>query len=103
MAKTDYKVVLGRGVAGIKGNDYIYQFYKNYKTIGIRVSLSSGSTFESINSNDIKDLIIDIPSIEEQTKISMLLNNVNSIITLHQRKLEMLKNVKKGLLQKMFV
>ena len=84
VAKTDYKVVLGRGVAGIKGNDYIYQFLQKLQNNRYWVSLSSGSTFESINSNDIKDLIIDIPSIEEQTKISMLLNNVNSIITLHQ-------------------
>ena len=85
VAKTDYKVVLGRGVAGIKGNDYIYQFLQKLQNNRYWVSLSSGSTFESINSNDIKDLIIDIPSIEEQTKISMLLNNVNSIITLHQQ------------------
>ena len=84
VARTDYKVVLGRGVAGIKGNDYIYQFLQKLQNNRYWVSLSSGSTFESINSNDIKDLIIDIPSVEEQTKISMLLNNVNSIITLHQ-------------------
>ena len=103
VAKTDYKVVLGRGVAGIKGNDYIYHFLQKLQNNQYWVSLSSGSTFESINSNDIKDLIIDIPSIEEQTKISILLNNVNSIITLHQRKLEKLQEVKKGLLQKMFV
>ena len=102
VAKTDYKVVLGRGVAGIKGNDYIYQFLQKLQYNRYWVSLSSGSTFESINSNDIKDLIIDIPSIEEQTKISMLLNNVNSIITLHQRKLDNLKLKKKTLLQKLF-
>ena len=103
VAKTDYKVVLGRGVAGIKGNDYIYQFLQKLQNNRYWVSLSSGSTFESINSNVIKDLIIDIPSIEEQTKISMLLNNVNSIITLHQRKLEHLQLQKKALLQQMFV
>ena len=102
VAKTDYKVVLGRGVAGIKGNDYIYQFLQKLQNNRYWVSFSSGSTFESINSNDIKDLIIDIPSIEEQTKISMLLNNVNSIITLHQRKLEHLNLKKKALLQKLF-
>lgn len=44
-----------------------------------------------------------VPSIQEQNIISSFLNNVDYIITLHQRKLEMLKNVKKGLLQKMFV
>ena len=103
VARTDYKVVLGRGVAGIKGNDYIYQFLQKLQNNRYWVSLSSGSTFESINSNDIKDLIIDIPSIEEQTKISMLLNNVNSIITLHQRKLDHLQLQKKALLQQMFV
>ena len=103
VAKTDYKVVLGRGVAGIKGNDYIYQFLQKLQYNRYWVSLSSGSTFESINSNDIKDLIIDIPSIEEQTKISMLLNNVNSIITLHQRKLDKLKNLKQAYLNEMFV
>ncbi|MBS6391295.1 MAG: restriction endonuclease subunit S [Veillonella sp.] len=103
VAKTDYKVVLGRGVAGIKGNDFIYQFLQKLQYNRHWVSLSSGSTFESINSNDIKDLIIDIPSIEEQNKISMLLNNVNSIITLHQRKLEHLQLQKKALLQQMFV
>ena len=102
VAKTDYKVVLGRGVAGIKGNDFIYQFLQKLQYNRHWVSLSSGSTFESINSNDIKDLIIDIPSIEEQNKISMLLNNVNSIITLHQRKLEHLNLKKKALLQKLF-
>ena len=103
VARTDYKVVLGRGVAGIKGNDYIYQFLQKLQNNRYWVSLSSGSTFESINSNDIKDLIIDIPSIEEQTKISMLLNNVNSIITLHQRKLDHLQLQKKALLQQLFV
>lgn len=102
VARTDYKVVLGRGVAGIKGNDYIYQFLQKLQNNRYWVSLSSGSTFESINSNDIKDLFIDIPSIEEQTKISMLLNNVNSIITLHQRKLDKLQATKKALLQEMF-
>lgn len=102
VARTDYKVVLGRGVAGIKGNDYIFQFLQKLQNNRYWVSLSSGSTFESINSNDIKDLFIDIPSIEEQTKISMLLNNINSIITLHQRKLDNLKLKKKALLQKLF-
>ena len=96
VAKTDYKVVLGRGVAGIKGNDYIYQFLQKLQYNRYWVSLSSGSTFESINSNDIKDLIIDIPSIEEQTKISMLLNNVNSIITLHQQEPFLCRNSVNG-------
>lgn len=43
-----------------------------------------------------------VPSIKEQNEISSLLNHVDYIITLHQRKLEKLKLAKKALLQKLF-
>ena len=102
VAKTAYKVVLGRGVAGIKGDEYIYQFLLKLKYNHYWRSLSSGSTFESINSNDIKNLIIDIPCDEERTKIGNLLRTTDTLITLHQRKLEHLKLKKKSLLQKLF-
>jgi len=44
-----------------------------------------------------------VPSIKEQNEISSFLNNVDYIITLHQRKLEHLQLQKKALLQQMFV
>ena len=103
VAKTAYKVVLGRGVAGIKGDEYIYQFLLKLKYNHYWRSLSSGSTFESINSNDIKNLIIDIPCDEERTKIGNLLRTTDSLINLYQRKLEHLKLLKKALLQQLFV
>ena len=43
-----------------------------------------------------------MPSIHEQKKIGTFLDQIDDIITLHQRKLEMLKALKKGLLQQMF-
>ena len=46
---------------------------------------------------------IELPTINEQNKISNLLDSLDMYITLHQRKLERLQEVKKGLLQKMFV
>ena len=102
VAKTAYKVVLGRGVAGIKGDEYIYQFLLKLKYNHYWRSLSSGSTFESINSNDIKNLIIDIPCDEERTKIRNLLSTTDTLITLHQRKLEKLQATKKALLYELF-
>ncbi len=42
-------------------------------------------------------------SIEEQQKIAECFKNIDNLITLHQRKLEKLKNIKKSLLEKMFV
>lgn len=66
-------------------------------------SVSTGDGRSNYNIKDFNKLVISIPTLDEQEKISALINNINTIITLHQRKLEMLKNVKKGLLQKMFV
>jgi type I restriction enzyme S subunit len=43
------------------------------------------------------------PRIEEQNKIVNVLSNLDNLITLHQHKLEKLKNIKKSLLEKMFV
>ena len=57
----------------------------------------------NLNSDLVKNQVINIPNEKEQEKISSFLEALDKIITLHQRKLEMLKNVKKGLLQKMFV
>ena len=56
----------------------------------------------------IKDAIffemnIPIPHIEEQMKIGEYLTHINNLITLHQRKLEKLKNIKKSCLEKMFI
>ncbi|MGG1696254.1 restriction endonuclease subunit S [Bacillus zhangzhouensis] len=43
-----------------------------------------------------------IPSVPEQIKINLFFNHLDNLITLHQRKLELLKDMKKGLLQKIF-
>ena len=56
----------------------------------------------SINQTELKKQRLDIPSIEEQNLISNFLIQFDSLITLHQRKLEHLQEQKKGLLQKMF-
>lgn len=50
----------------------------------------------------VKNLIVPVPSQLEQTKIGDLFNQLDGIITLHQRKLEGLSKLKKSLLQKMF-
>ena len=51
----------------------------------------------------VKNLEVSIPSLPEQQKIGFMLSHLDSLITLHQRKLELLQNIKKSLLDKMFV
>lgn len=102
VAKTNYDVVLGRGVAGIRGNDFIFHLLTLMNINNYWNKFSTGSTFESINSNDIKKAIVNIPPQLEQGKIGKLLNTLNNLIALQQRKMEQLKLLKKAMLQKGF-
>ena len=87
MGKTAYDVVLGRGVAGIKGDEFIFQLLSKMNDDGYWKKVSAGSTFESINSNDIKDSTIKITLDKiEQQKIGEYFSNLDHLITLHQRK-----------------
>nr|WP_011279295.1 restriction endonuclease subunit S [Lactococcus cremoris]BAE06236.1 HsdS [Lactococcus cremoris] len=102
IGKTAYDVVIGRGVAAIKGNEFIFQNLGKMKSDGYWTRYSTGSTFESINSTDIKEAIISVPAIEEQDKIGSFFKQLDNTIALHQRKIDLLKEQKKGYLQKMF-
>lgn len=86
VGKTDYDVVLGRGVAGIKGNEFIYQTLVKKEMSDYWRIKSTGSTFDSINSNDIKGDIIEIPEGDEQIRIGKYFNHIDQLITHHKRK-----------------
>ena len=66
-------------------------------------SVSTGDGRSNYNIKDFNKLVISVPTLDEQERISVLINDMNTIITLHQCKLDKLQDVKKGLLQKMFV
>ena len=103
MGKTAYDVVLGRGVAGIKGNEFIYQTLVKHDADGYWKKLAAGSTFESINSDVVNNAVISLPQdVAEQEKIGAYFSNIDHLITLHQRKCEETKKLKKYMLQKMF-
>ena len=103
IAKTEYDVVLGRGVCAIKGNEFIFQLLTKMKENDYWESLSTGSTFDSINSNDIKNAEIFIPSLEEQTQIGNFFKQLDDTIALHQREVEKYKKIKQSYLEKMFI
>lgn len=102
MGKTAYNVVIGRGVAAIKGNEFIFQSLVKMDESGYWKRLSTGSTFESLNSDNIKNAIMYVPSKEEQSKIGTNFSNLDNLITLHQRECDHLKELKKSMLKKMF-
>ena len=103
MGKTAYNVVIGRGVAAIKGNEFIFQSLVKMNMEGYWTKISCGSTFESLNSDDIKNAELMIPTLNEQIRIGLFFNSLDNLLTLQQRELEQLKQIKKSLLDKMFV
>jgi len=64
---------------------------------------AQGKSVVHLHNSDLQEVNLTFPLLNEQKEISTLFEKMDSIITLHQRKLERLQEVKKGLLQKMFV
>ncbi|CAD0160994.1 restriction endonuclease subunit S [Streptococcus thermophilus] len=78
-------------------NKFLKQFYSIVKWQGLE-----GSTIKRLYNKNILDTDISIPSTIEQNKIGMFFEQLDNTIALHQRKLDLLKEQKKGFLQKMF-
>ena len=56
----------------------------------------------NLSGSIVKNLVLKVPNFEEQKKIGAFFKQLDDTITLHQRKLDLLKEQKKGFLQKMF-
>ena len=64
---------------------------------------AAGSTVNNLNKELVGNTTVSLPSVGEQRVIGEYLESVDDLITLQQRKLEKLKNIKKSMLEKMFV
>ena len=107
---------VGHGISGIIANNmftvnpfenldktYLYTYIKQDKIRKYLNSNSGSSTMPAINFNIMKTLPIPCSSIVEQKRIAGFFQQLDTLIALHQRKLEHLELMKKGLLQQMFV
>lgn len=102
VGKTQYPIVLGRGVAGIEGDEFVFQLLIKMKNDFVWRRLSTGSTFDSINSKDLKSIRIFTPKEPEKVLIGQYLEKLDQIVNLHQRSHNMLNQKKQVLLRKMF-
>ena len=66
-------------------------------------SLLVGGGRAKLNANIMMGIDLTVPSFNEQVELGRLFYEIDNLITLHQRKLEKLKNIKKSMLEKMFV
>ncbi|HGF8024563.1 restriction endonuclease subunit S [Enterococcus sp. E5-80] len=86
------------------GNGYfLLTLIQEEKFVNRVLERSTGTSYPAINSNDLAKLPVKVPAdIQEQQKIGTFFKQLDNTIALHQRKLDLLKETKKGFLQKMF-
>ena len=77
-----------------------YQTFKSKKKID---NITVDNTIKHILASDMQEFVVDFTSYEEQSKIAVYFKSLDHLISLHQRKLEKLKNIKKSMLEKMFI
>ena len=66
-------------------------------------SLAQGKSVVHLHNSDIQSVSAKFPTKREQEKIHLIFGKIDTLITLHQRELEKLQNIKKSMLEKMFV
>ena len=104
VARSKHHACIGRGIAAIRAKLNVSQSFLYHLMIWKEpkwANFSQGSTFESINSDDIKSLKLLVPTLEEQKKIGRVLYLADQEIETLQKKLDCLKQEKKALMQQL--
>ncbi|AMM98641.1 restriction endonuclease subunit S [Bacillus pumilus] len=83
-------------------DSYLWNWLKTSEFERQRQTLSEGGVRDTLSFNQLAEMYLLAPNIEEQQKIGAFFKTLDDTIPLHQRKLELLKGTKKSLLQKMF-
>ncbi|MDC9523175.1 restriction endonuclease subunit S [Pseudoalteromonas sp. Angola-31] len=104
IAKSEHEACIGRGISAISAKkhhvqEYLYQWLLWFEPRWEKYS--QGSTFEAVNSNDIKSLHLAIPEHSEQAKVASVLSNADQEIELLEQQLADLKQEKKALMQQL--
>ncbi|MBZ5957734.1 restriction endonuclease subunit S [Leuconostoc gelidum subsp. gasicomitatum] len=83
-------------------NNYLFFMFTIFQNINWKM-YDESTGVPSLSKTVINKVTANIPNIEEQQKIGSFFQQLDNLITLHQRMLDLLKEQKKGFLQKMFV
>ena len=83
--------------------EFLMSFIQTENFVKVVLNNCTGTSYPAINSTDLSNLSIILPGdSEEQIKIGSCFKNLDNLITLHQRKCDELKEVKRFMLQNMF-
>ena len=102
------KTYLNSFCFGFRPSEKIDSYYLAYmlrseSTRAKIILLAQGISRYNISKNKVMEIAVSLPSLDEQKMIGQYFSQLDNLITLHQRKLEKLKNIKKSCLENMFV
>ena len=98
-----FATIITRPNSNIIDSYYLSIFLNTEKHKKWAILISTGDGRTNYNLGDYQKLIVPLTTVDEQRKIANFISNIDNLITLHQRKLEKLKEVKKSMLERMFV
>ena len=83
---------------------FLLSLVQSERFVKVVLDNCTGTSYPAINANDLAEIEVAAPSDEsEAQKIGTIFRSIDNLITLHQRELEKLKNIKKSCLENMFV
>ena len=102
------RLMLGKSAAYIKVSEFdkrfVYAYLQAPSVQGYFMDSLTGTTIKNLGLKAIREMIMFIPQdVDEQKRIGKFFDYLDHLITLHQRELEKLQNIKKSMLEKMFV
>lgn len=104
--KDDKNYVFSTGYAQLRpyiNGDFLFTLVQTENFVSTVLDNCTGTSYPAINSNILADIKVSyIESEDEQMRIGMLFKSLNNLITLHQRKCEKLKIIKKSMLENCF-
>ena len=105
--KPDNNYVFSTGYAQMRpyvDGYFLLSLVQSDRFVKVVLDNCTGTSYPAINANDLAEIEVTAPLDEnEAQKIGTIFRNIDNLITLHQRELEKLQNIKKSMLEKMFV
>ena len=105
--KPDNNYVFSTGYAQMRpyvDGYFLLSLVQSDRFVKVVLDNCTGTSYPAINANDLAEIEVTAPSDEnEAQKIGTIFRNIDHLITLHQRKLDKLRQIKRSMLEKMFV
>ena len=105
--KPDNNYVFSTGYAQMRpyvDGYFLLSLVQSERFVKVVLDNCTGTSYPAINANDLAEIEVAAPSDEsEAQKIGTIFRSIDNLITLHQRELKKLQNIKKSMLEKMFV